>query len=151
MAIHCSAHGATWPRSTTTSASTSTLSCRCTVSSSSACRWRDNTEWLTGTLRYPVLTAPMVLRFRASMKLVLLSTGVSGANGTRTPFIKITTPDQRAHLAVGDAALEHPEPAIGMDVADAALADYAFRALDATRDRVGGFNDSRFDVDDTQA
>src|SRR5262249_25300276 len=44
IAIHCSALGATWPRSTTISVSTSTPSCRCTVSSSSGCRSRDNTE-----------------------------------------------------------------------------------------------------------
>src|SRR4051812_15612011 len=42
MAIHCSALGATWPRSITISVSTSTPSCRCTVSSSSGCRSKDN-------------------------------------------------------------------------------------------------------------
>src|SRR6476659_1621362 len=44
MAIHCSALGATWPRSTTISVSTSTPLCRCTVSSSSGCRSKDNTK-----------------------------------------------------------------------------------------------------------
>jgi hypothetical protein len=44
MAIHCSALGATWPRSTTISVSTSTPLCRCTVSSSSGCRSKGNTE-----------------------------------------------------------------------------------------------------------
>ena len=40
----CSALGATWPRSTTISVSTSTPLCRCTVSSSSGCRSKDNTK-----------------------------------------------------------------------------------------------------------
>src|SRR5262245_36256158 len=44
MAIHCSALGATWPRSTTISVSTSTPLCRCMVSSSSGCRSKDNTN-----------------------------------------------------------------------------------------------------------
>src|SRR5262245_47797822 len=44
MAIHCSALGATWPRSTTISVSTSTPSCRCMVSSSSGCSSKDNTK-----------------------------------------------------------------------------------------------------------
>src|SRR5215510_9830033 len=44
MAIHYSALGATWPRSTTILVSTSTPLCRCTVSSSSGCRSKDNTK-----------------------------------------------------------------------------------------------------------
>src|SRR5262245_36360493 len=43
-AIHFSALGATWRRSTTISVSTSTPSCRCMVSSSSGCRSKDNTK-----------------------------------------------------------------------------------------------------------
>ena len=50
MAIHCSALGATWPRSTTISVSISTPLCRCTVSSSSGCRSKDNTECATERL-----------------------------------------------------------------------------------------------------
>ena len=34
-------------------------------------------------------------------------------------FIEISAGDERAHFAVGDSAMEHPEATIGMDVVDA--------------------------------
>src|SRR5271156_5324916 len=46
------------------------------------------------------------------------------------PLVEIAPQHQRANFAVGDAALEHPEPAIGMDVFHAPDAQYLVGVLD---------------------
>src|SRR5260221_14786637 len=73
-----------------------------------------------------------------SVLWLLANETISDATRIRTPFVEIAPRDQRAHLAVGNTALEHPEAAIGMDIADAARTDQAFGALDAARDRFCG-------------
>ena len=60
---------------------------------------------------------------------------------TSPPLKAVAARDQCADLAVGDTTLEHPETAIGMNVADAAGTDDIFRALDPLRNRISGFDD----------
>src|SRR5215203_4789233 len=67
------------------------------------------------------------------------------------PFIEIAARDQSANLSVGDIALEHPEPAVRVDVANPTAAHQSLGAFDAARDLVGGLDHGRLDVDDAQA
>ena len=66
-------------------------------------------------------------------------------------FIEISAGDERAHFAIGNGALEHPEAAIGMDVVDAIGAEHSGGALDALRDDFGGLDGIVLDVDDADA
>jgi hypothetical protein len=53
-------------------------------------------------------------------------------------------------FSIGDAALEHPEAAIGMDELHAAGTELLFGGLDAAGDLVGGFDVVHLDVHDTE-
>src|SRR4051812_37014790 len=55
-------------------------------------------------------------------------------------FIEITTRDQRPDLTIGDAALEHPETTVRMNIPDAARANDCLPALDQPRDCIGAFD-----------
>src|SRR4029077_7784850 len=59
--------------------------------------------------------------------------------------------DQSTNLSIGDIALEHPEPAVRVDVANPAPAHQGLGAFDAARDLVGGLDHGRLDVDDAEA
>ena len=65
--------------------------------------------------------------------------------------VEVAAFHQRFHLAVGDGALVHPEPAVGVDPLDAALAEDLGGVVDAGGDLVGGFDGIGLDVDDAQA
>src|SRR5262245_10891692 len=56
-----------------------------------------------------------------------------------TPLEKIAPPDQGLDLAVGNRAFQHPEAAIGMDVANPPRAQHCLRALNGTGDLVRRF------------
>src|SRR5215470_9376062 len=59
--------------------------------------------------------------------------------------------DQGAHLAVGDAPVEHPEAAIRMNIFEPALAGLIDDHFDARGDELWAFNFVVFDVNDTDA
>ena len=66
-----------------------------------------------------------------------LSPQRAGEGALAAPFVEVASAHQRADLAVGDAALQHPEAAVGMDVSHAARAEHLLGALDRARDCVG--------------
>ena len=68
-----------------------------------------------------------------------------------TALIQIAARDEGPDLAVRDAPLEHPEAAIGMDVAHPPRSQHGICPLDAARDRVGGLDLRALDVHDTEA
>ena len=65
--------------------------------------------------------------------------------------ILIPTEDEGFHFAISDGALEHPETAVGMDVADATFADFLFDRLDACGDFVQDLLGNPGPFDDTDA
>src|ERR1035437_3975114 len=65
--------------------------------------------------------------------------------------VLVAAGDEGLDLAVGDAALEHPEAAVGVHPADATGADLLFHGLDARRDLVGGLDVVHLDVDHADA
>ena len=76
------------------------------------------------------------------------------AHGHRTSWSaleKIPAFRQGFELAVGDAAFEHPEAAVGMDVADASWADEIRCVLNTACDLVCGFDVVHFDVHHAQS
>src|SRR5690606_25691836 len=77
--------------------------------------------------------------------------GARASAGGVASFEEIAPGDERADLRVGDRPLQHPEPAIGMDVADAALADDLLGALDPPSDRIGRLDLRALDVDDAES
>jgi hypothetical protein len=66
------------------------------------------------------------------------------------PFEPVTPFRQRLDLAVGDAALEHPEAAVGVDELHAACAELFLGRFDAAGDFVGGFDVVHLDVHDAE-
>src|SRR5215831_20971753 len=62
-------------------------------------------------------------------------------------LVKVSAAHQRANLAVGNAALQHPEAAVGMDIFDPARAQDLVGLLDRPSDRFSGFNLRALDVD----
>ena len=58
--------------------------------------------------------------------------------------------DKGMNLPVGNAPLEHPKPAIGMNVLDAAFSQDLFRLFDIPRDFIRALDPVVFDVDDAQ-
>src|SRR5271155_5720832 len=59
--------------------------------------------------------------------------------------------DQRAHLTIRHTALQHPESAVGVDVAQTACAQRLHHPLDARGDEVGRFYFVVFDIDQADA
>src|SRR5439155_19639531 len=55
------------------------------------------------------------------------------------------------HYAIGDAALYHPVPAIGMDVAHAFRSKGLRRVLQTARNQLRGLDRVVLDIDDSQA
>src|SRR5689334_12622637 len=68
-----------------------------------------------------------------------------------TAFKQIAALDERAHFAVGDAALEHPESTVGMDIAHALRSKRLGRVLETARNELRGFDCVVLDINDTQA
>src|SRR2546422_9755979 len=66
-------------------------------------------------------------------------------------FKQIAAFDECPHLAIGDAALKHPEATIGMDVADALRSKCLRRVLETARNQLRRLDRVVFDIDDTQA
>ena len=79
-----------------------------------------------GRTRHPLLTAAREHEYAPQLTRPLLA-----------PFVEIAPRDQRSHFAVGDPALEHPEAAVGMNVANAIGAERFARMLDPVCDQVG--------------
>ena len=93
------------------------------------------------------------MRFASILK-ALTTNGFSGFIDVALgcdPLEQITPLVERANLGVGNAALQHPETAIGMDVLDAASAQYFFSVFNRARDLIGRFGFGFLDVDHTQA
>jgi hypothetical protein len=67
------------------------------------------------------------------------------------PLVEVAPGGQRAHLAVGHVALQHPEAAVGMDVAHPSLAQDLVCALDGACDLVRALDLGALDVDDAEA
>src|SRR5262245_3886197 len=65
-------------------------------------------------------------------------------------FIAVAPAHEGAQLAVRNAALEHPEPAVWMHIGHPAGSEDFLRALDGARDGIRGLDLSRFDVDDAK-
>ena len=65
-------------------------------------------------------------------------------------FVEVTPLDQRTNISIGDAALEHPEAAIRMDIGDPSSSDRFVGRLNRTRNGVGGFDFGLLDVDDAE-
>src|SRR3990170_3333040 len=64
--------------------------------------------------------------------------------------IQIAALHERGNLAIGDGALQHPEPAIRVDVSDAPNPEYGLRALQRPGDLVGCFDTIDLDVDESK-
>src|SRR5262245_63308830 len=67
------------------------------------------------------------------------------------PLEQITSFDQGAHLAVGDAPVEHPEAAVRVNIFEPALAGLPDNSFDAGGDELGAFDFVVLDVDDSDA
>src|ERR1700752_1419575 len=64
--------------------------------------------------------------------------------------MKFASADQGTDLSIRDVALEHPEPAVRMDVFDPLAADHFFGPFDCAGDLIRGLDFRRFDVDDAE-
>ena len=73
------------------------------------------------------------------------------AHATADAFETVAAQRQRAHLGIGDRALEHPEAAVRVDVAHAPCAQHLLGAFDGARHLVGAFHVGGLDVDHAQA
>src|SRR5262249_44364005 len=67
------------------------------------------------------------------------------------PLEQVSAFDQAAHLAIHYAPLQHPESAIGVDVAQPLFAHRFRDLLDARSHKFGSFNFVVFDVDHSNA
>src|SRR5262245_4651221 len=67
------------------------------------------------------------------------------------PLEPTTSFDQGAHLAVGDAPVEHPEAAVRVNIFEPALAGLPDDRLDAGSDELRAFDFVVLDVDDSDA
>ena len=64
---------------------------------------------------------------------------------------EVTAKPQRAHLGIGNRALEHPEAAVGVDVTHAPCSDHLLCTLNCTRHLICTLYISGLDVNHTQA
>src|SRR5215470_9682309 len=69
----------------------------------------------------------------------------------RAPLEQITSFDQGAHLAVGDAPVEHPEAAVRVNIFEPALACLPDNRFDAGGDELRAFDFVVLDVYDSDA
>ena len=57
---------------------------------------------------------------------------------------------QGTDLSIRDVALEHPEPAVRMDIFDPPAAEHFLGPFDCARDLIRGLDFRRFNVDDAE-
>jgi hypothetical protein len=79
-----------------------------------------------------------------------IRTGQSCGVHSAASFEQVTSSRKGANLAIGNCALEHPEPTIRVDIFDAARSNGPLRAFNHPRDLIGAFDHGRLDVDDTE-
>src|SRR5579864_5545146 len=91
------------------------------------------------------------LDLSSSVSEMLAISTVSSARfpeaSSQSSFEQIPSLHERAHLAIRDAALQHPEPAIRMNVPQPLRPQRFHNILDARRDQLGGFHLVVFDID----
>src|SRR5690606_11028899 len=94
----------------------------------------------------PVMAATFPLSPRSKSDHPERSSRPGGA-----PFEKISTLDQRPHLAIGHASLEHPKAAVGMDVPHPVGAEHRRCMFEPPGDEVGRLDLVVLDVDHAEA
>src|SRR4029077_13081527 len=72
----------------------------------------------------------------------------STPGGSQAVLEEIAAGDERTNLPVDHGALQHPEPAVGMDVLEAFRSDGLDDPLDARRDQLRALDLVVLDVDD---
>src|SRR6185295_8452752 len=75
----------------------------------------------------------------------------SSRHGSEPALEQVAPFDERANLAIDNAALQHPEPAVRMDVLQTVGPDRLDDPLDAGRDEIGALDLVVLDVHDADA
>src|SRR5215510_16124859 len=98
----------------------------------------------------PSVSLSLRLSVSPSLRLsVCLSLCLCG--NLRAPLEQITSFDQGAHLAVGDAPVEHPEAAVRVNIFEPAIAGLPDNRFDTGSDELRAFDFVVLDVYDSDA